>query len=44
MVIASWYVDLAVGFVQHQLAMGPAEELVTLEDLGIEPIRIGEDW
>ena len=44
MVIASWYVELAVGRLQQLLAMQPAEELVTMEDLGIEPVRIGEAY
>jgi hypothetical protein len=44
LVISSWYVELAVRLVARELALGPMDELVTLRDLGIEPVRIGPDY
>ena len=39
------YVELAVVFLNELLAKKePDWEPVWLEDLGIEPYRIGEDW
>jgi hypothetical protein len=42
-VIASWYVELAVTEIVRILAF-PRDEIVTAEDLGILPVRIGEDY
>ena len=43
--IASWYVELAVGRLNQLLAANEPEwEMVWLEDLGIKRYRIGEDW
>ena len=42
-VVASWYVELAVRAVVRWLATEP-EEIVTMEDLGIERVRIGPDF
>ena len=45
LVVASWYVELAILFLDELLAKKePDWELVSLEDLGIKPYRIGEDW
>ncbi len=42
-VIASWYVELAVTLILRWLAE-PRDQIVTMEDLGIKPVKIGEDY
>lgn len=45
LVVASWYVELAIAFLNDLLAKKEPEwEMVWLEDLGIKRYRIGEDW
>jgi hypothetical protein len=44
-VIASWYVELAIAFLNDVLAnKEPEWEMVWLEDLGIKRYRISEDY
>lgn len=43
-VIATWLLDRAVRLVQRWVDAGPEEETVTGEDLGITPVKIGEDY
>ena len=45
LVVASWYVELAIGRLYKLLAdKEPEWEPVLLEDLGIKRYRIGEDY
>jgi hypothetical protein len=43
LVVASWYVELAIERVRKQLALQEVEEIVTGEDLGIERVHISPD-
>jgi hypothetical protein len=42
MVIAAWHAELAI--LRLQDLVYSAEEIVTMEDVGIEPVRIGPDY
>jgi hypothetical protein len=45
LVIASWYVELAIEYLNDLLAnKEPEWEMVWLEDLGIKRYRISEDY
>jgi hypothetical protein len=44
MVVASWYLELAVEYLRQRLAAQETEEIVTSEDLGIERVRISPDY
>ncbi len=44
MVIAAWLTECAILLLEEIFRQPPAEELVTMEDLGIERVRIGDDW
>ena len=43
-VIAAWLVERAILQLEELLRLMPTEEIVTMEDLGIERVRIGEDY
>ena len=43
-VIAAWLVERAILWLEELLRLPPSEELVTMEDLGIERVRIGRDF
>lgn len=43
-VIAAWLVERAILWLEELMRQPHSEELVTMEDLGIERVRIGEDW
>jgi hypothetical protein len=40
-VIAAWLVERAILVLEEFIRQGPAEEIVTMEDVGIERVRIG---
>jgi hypothetical protein len=42
-VIAAWLVERAILWLE-ELIRQPPEEIITMDDLGIERVRIGEDW
>jgi hypothetical protein len=44
LVIASWYIELAVLQFLQLMARARSDEIVTAEDLGIERVRIGEPY
>jgi len=43
-VIAAWLAERAIAWVEELLRHIDAEEMVTMEDLGIERVRIGLDY
>jgi hypothetical protein len=43
MVVAGWLVEVAIQVVEDARRRDPEEELVGMEELGIERVRIG-DW
>ena len=43
-VIAAWLVERAIALLEEWQRHLPREEWVTMEDLGIERVKIGEDW
>ena len=44
MVIAAWLTECAILFLEELIRQPPAEELVTMEDIGLARVRIGDDW
>jgi hypothetical protein len=44
MVIAAWLVECVILWMEELTHQDPIEELVTMEDLGIEPVRIGRGF
>jgi hypothetical protein len=42
-VIASWYVELSITLIVRWLS-APRDEIVTMEELGFKPVKIGEDY
>lgn len=43
-VIAAWLAERAVAWLDELIRLAPTEELVTAEDLGIERVRIGDEY
>ncbi len=43
MVVAAWLVERAIAWIEEMRRQLPREEIITMEDLGIERVRIGED-
>jgi len=43
MVIAAWLAERTILWLEEELMRQPAEELVTMEDVGLERVRIGDD-
>jgi hypothetical protein len=44
MVIAAWLTERAILWHEEVMHQPPAEELITMEDLGIVRVQIGDDW
>ncbi len=44
MVIAAWLTERAIVLIEEVFRQAPTEELVTMEDVGLERVRIGDDW